>query len=208
MLLAVVTKYRFSHSWFQDSTSSRFSLTRSIIIKDRELEHYRRILAIADWTKAVSDSIWATCSHVGMQRADGAGLQTWARHTDFRQLRALSLETPVTRAALQNLIKLPLQSLHSLGLILDPRDISDHYSATLQTFVCNLPSLSHLRLTGALPSLAPKAILDHLGSALHTLYLIPRGKDSCRFMFDSSTIAIVTDSCKHVQDLVLSIRRA
>ncbi|PSN60798.1 hypothetical protein BS50DRAFT_681362 [Corynespora cassiicola Philippines] len=144
----------------------------------------------------------------GIQGAEGTGLQTWARHTDFGQLRALSLEMPVTRVALETLINLPLQSLHSLGLVLDPHDTSDQYSAALQTFICNLPSLSHLRLTGALPSLALKAILDYLDSVLHTLYLTPAGKDSCRFVFDSSTIALVTDSCKHVQDLGIDIRRA
>jgi hypothetical protein len=144
----------------------------------------------------------------GIQGAEGTSLQTWARHTDFGQLRALSLEMPVTRAALETLIDLPLQSLHSLGLVLDPRDTSDHYSATFQKFICNLSSLSHLRLTGALPSLALKAILDHLDSALHTLYLIPAGKSPCRLVFNSSTIALVADRCKHVQDLGITIRRA
>jgi hypothetical protein len=144
----------------------------------------------------------------GIQGAEATSLQTWARHTDFGQLRALSLEMHVTRAALETLINLPLQSLHSLGLVLDTPDTSGHYSATLQTFICNLPSLSCLRLTGALPSLAFKVILDHLNSALHTLYLIPRGTDPFRFVFDSSTIALVTDRCEHVQDLCISIRRA
>ncbi|KAF2447826.1 hypothetical protein P171DRAFT_429425 [Karstenula rhodostoma CBS 690.94] len=144
----------------------------------------------------------------GIQGAEGTSLQTWARHTDFGKLRTLSLEMPVARAALETLIDLPLQSLHSLGLVLDPRDTSDHYSATLQTFICNLPSLSHLRLTGALPSSALKATLDHLDPALHTLYLLPAGKDPCRFVFDSSTIALVTDGCKHVHDLGITIRRA
>jgi hypothetical protein len=36
-----------------------------------------------------------------------------------------------TRAALETLINLTLQSLHSLGLVLDPRDTSEHYSVTL-----------------------------------------------------------------------------
>jgi hypothetical protein len=144
----------------------------------------------------------------GIQGAEATSLQTWARHTDFRQLRELSLEMSVTRAALKTLTNLPLQFLHSLGLVLDPHDTSDHYSATLQTFICNLSSLSRLRLTGALPSLALRAILDHLDSALHTLYLIPAGKDSCRLVFDSSTIALVTDRCKHVQDLGITMRRA
>jgi hypothetical protein len=143
----------------------------------------------------------------GEQGAERTSLQTWARHTDFGQLRALSLEMPVTGAALETLINLLLQSLHSLGLVLDPRDTSDHYSVTFQTLICNLSSLSHLRLTGALPSLALKLILDHLNLALHTLYLIPEGKNPCRLVFDSSTIALVTDRCKHVQDLGITIRR-
>jgi hypothetical protein len=112
---------------------------------------------------------------------------------------------PVTQVALETLIRLPLQSLHSLGLVLDPRDTSDHCSGTLQTSqVCHL----HLRLTGALPSLSLKAILNHLNSALHSLYLIPVGKDPCRLVFDSSTIALVFNSCINVQDLGINIRRA
>ena len=144
----------------------------------------------------------------GIQGAEGPSLQTWARHTDFGQLRTLSLEMPVTRATLEILVSLPLKSLRSLGLVLDPRDTSDQYSAALQTFICSLPSLSHLRLTGALPPLALKAILEHPDSTLHTLYLIPSGKHPGRFVFGSSTIALVTDSCTHVQDLGISIRRA
>lgn len=144
----------------------------------------------------------------GIQGAERTSLQTWARHTDFGQLRALSLEMPITRAALETLISLSLQSLHTLGLDLDPPHASDHYNGTLQTFICNLLSLSYLRLTGALSSLVLKVMLDHLGSALHTLYLIPSGTNPCRLVFDSSTIAQVTDSCKNVQDLGITIRRA
>lgn len=144
----------------------------------------------------------------GVQGAEGPSLQTWARHTDFGQLHTLSLETSVTREALETLISLRLQSLHSLALVLDSRDMSDSYGAILQTFICNLPSLSNLRLTGSLPPLVLKAILDHLGSALHTLYLIPAGSNPCRLVFDSSTIAVVTDSCNHVRDFGIHIRRA
>jgi hypothetical protein len=134
--------------------------------------------------------------------AESENLQTWARHTDFGQLRTLSLETPVTRAALQTLIDLPLQSLYSLGLVLDYRDTSNDYNATLQTFICNLPSLLHFRLSGALPPSALKAILHHLNPTLHTLHLIGG------LVFDSSTIAAITDRCAHVQDLRIAIRRA
>ncbi|KAI1466804.1 uncharacterized protein F4812DRAFT_67326 [Daldinia caldariorum] len=142
----------------------------------------------------------------GNEGAEATSLQTWARHTDFGQLRALSLEIFVDREALETLINLPLQSLHSLGLVV--LDMSDDYSAALQTFIGNLPSLSHLRLTGTLPPSALKAILDHLDSTLHTLYLIPESLNPCRFVFDSSTIALVTDRCKHVRELGTSIRRA
>jgi hypothetical protein len=145
----------------------------------------------------------------GLQGAEGTSLQTWACHTNFGQLRALNLEMPVSQAALDTLINLPLKSLHSLGIGLDdPRDTSDHYTTTLQTFICNLPSLSHLRLTGALQSSALKVILNHLESTLHTLYLIPASTAHGRFVFDSSTIALVTNSCKHVQDLGITIRRS
>jgi hypothetical protein len=144
----------------------------------------------------------------GLQGAEGTSLQKWARHTDFGQLRALSLELRITQAALETMINLPLHSLHSLGLVLDWCDKSDHYSATFQIFICNLPSLAHLHLTGALPSLTLKAILDHLGSALHTLYLIPGGRNPSRLSFDSSTIALVTDSCTHLQELGITMRRA
>jgi hypothetical protein len=74
----------------------------------------------------------------GLQGARATSLQAWARHTDFGQLHALSLGIPVTQAALESLIRLSSQPLHSLGLVLDPRDASDHYSGTLQTFICNL----------------------------------------------------------------------
>ncbi|PVH93868.1 hypothetical protein DM02DRAFT_732867 [Periconia macrospinosa] len=146
------------------------------------------------------------CLQLSGNGRDGLNLEIWARHTDFAYLRALSLEMCVTGADLETLINLPVQSLHSLGMVLD--DTSDPYSATLQTLFCNLPSLLHLRLTGGLPSLYLQAILNQLDSTLHTLYLIPQGTDPCRFVFDSSTLALVTDRCKHVKDLAISIRRS
>lgn len=137
----------------------------------------------------------------GAERADEAHLETWTRHTDFSHLRTLSLEMLVTRTGLETLINLPLQSLHSLGLKLDWSDTSEHYSATLQSFLCGLPRLSHLRLTGDLPPSTLQAILDHLDPTLHTLSL-----DS-RVAFDSHTITLLTSRCTYVHSLSLPIRR-
>jgi hypothetical protein len=138
----------------------------------------------------------------GVERVDRAHLEIWARHTDFSQLRTLSLEMRVTRTGLEALINLPLQSLHSLGLDLDWSDTSDHYKTALQTFICTLPRLSHLRLTRDLPPPILQVILDHLEPTLHTISLNPRTA------FDSSTITLITDRCTNVRFLSLPIRRA
>lgn len=140
----------------------------------------------------------------GTEGAEGPSLQTWALHTDFAQLGSLSLEMPINRATLEALIGIPLQSLHSLGLILQK---DTHDGATLQTFIRNLPNLSHLRLEGILSLPALEAILDHLDPALHTLYLIPSGRDPGRFVFNSRTIGLITSHCQHVCDLGISVRR-
>jgi hypothetical protein len=143
-----------------------------------------------------------TLQLTGTEHADRIHLETWARHMDFSHLRTLSLEIHVTRAGLETLINLPLQSLHSLGLNLDWSDTSDDYNTALQTFICTLPRLSHLRLTGDLPLPILQAILSHLDPTLHTLCLDPGTA------FNSSTITSITDRCTNVRFLSLPIRRA
>jgi hypothetical protein len=121
---------------------------------------------------------------------------------EFSHLSALSLEICVIRAGLETLTSLPLQSLHSLELVLDWSDKSDEYNTALQTFICNLPCLSHFRLTGDLPPPTLQAILSHLDPTLHTLCLDPETA------FDPRTITLLTDRCTHVRTLGLPIRRA
>ncbi|KAF2998834.1 hypothetical protein E8E13_002620 [Curvularia kusanoi] len=138
----------------------------------------------------------------GIRGTDETDLEMWARHTDLTHLRTLSLEFRATKAILETLVNLPLQSLRSLGTKTDWEAMSNDYTATLHAFISNITALSHLRIKGALPPRVLEGILDHLSPTLQVLYLIPGAP------FDSSSIAEVTGRCNHVKELGISIRRA
>lgn len=135
-------------------------------------------------------------------------LRSWTRCTDVSYLRQLSLEISITQAGLDVLLELQLSSLESLAINLDQNDSSDQYHTTLQKFLCGIRPLSRLRLIGDCESAHLKAILDHQGAALRTLYLVPSGgRAGNHFIFSASTIGLVTETCKDIVELGITMRR-
>lgn len=138
----------------------------------------------------------------------GEDLRSWTRCIDFSYLRHLSLESGGTRSDLEMLLTLQLGSLDSLAIVLDhdeTSDTRDQYYSTLRTFMCSLRPLSRLRLAGTCEASHLKSILEHHAVTLKTLYLLPFGEST--FFFTASTVALVTETCKEVVELGITMRR-
>lgn len=135
-------------------------------------------------------------------------LLSWTRCTDFSYLRQLSIELVTTQSSLDMLSALQLRSLENLAITLDQDNSSVQYYTTMQTFLCGIRPLSRLRLTGDCESSSLKTVLNHHGAALRTLYLVPSGgKAGNHFIFSASTISLVTETCKDVIELGITMCR-
>lgn len=223
----LVTLRNLRSIWFQHTPINRLrGLMQQILRHNSVLEEVRMLYGVAPsgpfrefplkWNNQdYEDRDGSQLARLASLQLAGAeeDYKDWTRCIDFSCLRHLSLDCGVTGSELEMLLALQLNSLDSLAIALvrfetssgDDGDSSDQYYEILRTFMGSIRPLSRLRLTGSCETSKLRSILNHHAMALRTLYLVP--DEHSTFSFTASTIALVTETCKNVVELGLTMRR-
>ena len=137
-------------------------------------------------------------------------IETWKAHTDFSVLERLKFESHIAQDTLECLTaSSSFPSLRELVLPLANRQMkqpqTSEFYDIVGRFLCQLPPLSSLVLTGELSRLSMDSILEHQGAALRQLWLWPSDGEKC---FLPEQIAKIGVHCPLLEDLSLTLCRS
>jgi hypothetical protein len=136
-------------------------------------------------------------------------VEDWRAHTDFSVLRVLKLQNVLEEDALNFLaMNCRFPSLVTLALRLCNRDLQRqptiNYDDITSRFLRSLPHLSTIELVGQVSNVIFDSVLDHHGSSLRKLWVLPLTYQS----LTQRDIRRIRDHCPLLEDLRLTIRRS
>lgn len=140
----------------------------------------------------------------------------WVRCTDFGVMKKLVFDCRIGLAALVQLAGCRFSSLVVLDLKLAVEDSTDSYtrahpeesSKPAQEFLCSIPSLKTLKLSGEMEYSRLREVILHHGRTLRTLCIQPMGYSSARLSFPPVEVSWIAGHCLVLEDLRLTMHRS
>lgn len=155
------------------------------------------------------------------ERLDAKQIAGWRDCTDFSALQTLVLDTYITNEVLTSLASCHFASLTDLSLKLeiegssmatsarDKERLSDTTSLPARDFLCSIPPLKKLRLTGEFDHSYLRDVIAHHGTSLRTLQLVSKGYSPHRLSLLPSEVASIGHRCQaSLKDLRVQMLRS
>lgn len=140
-----------------------------------------------------------------------SALEAWSECTDFSALKQLVLDVEILSAPFAALARPRFPHLTSLVIrtMVDPGDdVLVDISVPAQDFLCNIPPLKALKLSGQMDYRCLREVIRHHGKALCTLCIEPMDYSPHRLSLPAKEVSWIAKHCHGLENLDLTMHRS